>query len=306
VILIVVSACGRLSFDDAVGPVTVELHQGGDPVQGAEVVFQNADGTLAMVITTDVAGIATQDVARHSLVTVIRSRDTANGTNYDIETIVGLELNDRISRGPDFDPWFGAGDLVVSLPGSVTNATSYDIEHGCSIDTLDDPSMTDTKTRPTACAPIGGVAVLAIARDVDGNPLAFGDATDLTLVPGGAVMAPMSAWSTDWQPVQIGVSLAAGSAEASVHTEELQHGIAYAATDYGIPEVAPTVQVDAVRPKGFADAFGIEAVSAREVDRIELRHRSRGCVAAAGNRDGDRDGRSESPDRRGVTMVSTR
>jgi len=277
-VVVLVAGCGRVDFGTHYGPVSIKVQDDGFPIAGIDVIFSDRDGNLDTNMTTDANGTARLDGAEHGMALTIV--DTSSST-ITIETIAGIEPGDEMTRGTAFDPWAGAGDLMVTLPGPTQDADTYDVGHGCGVDTLTDPMAPDVRTRPRACAPPGGVAVLAVARDVNGDPLAYASATGLTITPGTEVQVSLPAWSTDWQNIFFEISPPFGATDIHATAEELTNGITYLTAEDATATVAPNVELQVARPTVFAGAFGYTATAYLDNGELGVSRRIESPVASS-------------------------
>src|SRR5215468_9787421 len=106
VAILVAAACGSVrqqpssdapAADAAVpGPVTVMVTAQNKPLSGARIVFGNADGTVAMAVTTGNTGIATVDMLPGSMVTAAQE-DTQGTPVFTMFTVFNVQPGDVLA-----------------------------------------------------------------------------------------------------------------------------------------------------------------------------------------------------------------
>lgn len=138
--------------------IVVSVEEGGRPLGGVDVVFQDADGAPLQSAATNAGGEVSAQLAAGSMVTVLPPTGP-------IQTVTGLEPGDRItvSVGSQEPPAFAS--VKVSFEGSVSGAASYVVDLGCASETELTPDPI-TVAFPASCRGAGDtVDVFAVARD---------------------------------------------------------------------------------------------------------------------------------------------
>lgn len=279
VVALLCAACGRLGFDplsggsggdpdggvlptpDAftgcdsgceTGTATLQFFdEEGAPVADIEVIVSFPDGSFASLVTSDSTGLATIEVVPSSMVTLeaIEAVLPAGGqTAPQLFTVAGIQPGDQLVFGsPDGTTIGTSTEIDVTLPGAVTNATSYRLGTGCN-GTTSTTSATDTVSvfHDDTCATN---VLVAAARDDEGVLLAWTETTIPVPIPP---ILTLPAWQT---------SLATGSITATNFAEPAQVTIAPLIGEGEFSAAGADVLVDGATtfplPAGFGDRWSI-------------------------------------------------
>lgn len=162
--------------------VTVTLH--GVPAGGVPVYFQNADASLALAVTTDVAGTAGAVLGGGSYVTVIGPDDgTGTGVTH-VATFAGVQPRDALHLDLAPPSAIDASEFTVAVP-TASGAGGYQLYTSCGQLHLD--ASGTGAGQLIGCH--GAADLIAIALDLDGAPLGSLFATDVPVTDQPAIVA---------------------------------------------------------------------------------------------------------------------
>lgn len=108
---VLLAACGGgdpANPDAPAGSVSIRVTVGGVPQTNVEVMFQEADGAVKSVSTTDVDGVATGETGAGGFVTVVEPRPQSMARDT-LSTFTGVQPNDElhldlVAPAPEGDP----------------------------------------------------------------------------------------------------------------------------------------------------------------------------------------------------------
>ena len=188
----------------ATGVVHVVVQNIGS-VSGLAVSFGDPSGIPTMQTTTDSNGAATGTIIAGGSVTVVTGTiSLPSGNTITLATVLGVQPGDNLVFGPD-TPWSPPpflGNAQIDLPGAFTNAASYSVSAGCVQQTVQPADVSTTIDLPlsTACLNAAGMFdVVAVARDANGQPLAYADAFGVSPPPFfSATTLSLPTWRTDF------------------------------------------------------------------------------------------------------------
>ncbi|MDQ3370749.1 MAG: hypothetical protein M3680_35475 [Myxococcota bacterium] len=121
------------------GPVTLTITEGGTPIPGVEVIFQDADSTVVLETTTGTNGVASATMDAGGYVTAIQPfLNTPQGiAQADLRTFVGVKPGDQLQlRQPGEQP-----GVNVTFAGPMDpNAFSYFLYTSCGAQDISGPN----------------------------------------------------------------------------------------------------------------------------------------------------------------------
>ncbi|HTM21463.1 MAG TPA: hypothetical protein VL172_13175 [Kofleriaceae bacterium] len=166
--------------DAAAGLVTVIVLDdvAAEPVEGVNVAFIEADGTLVSMQASDVSGRTQETVHAGALIAVGRVDDSGSETQYRVEVVAGVQPGDIIEMGLVEPQRSGnnLGTATVSLAGTHPGATTY-LAGSCFLNDQTS-AVTQAQTFPydfrddRCTRGATNVDVLGIALD-DSGPIAY-------------------------------------------------------------------------------------------------------------------------------------
>jgi hypothetical protein len=123
---------GSLVDADLRGPVTVTVYATDGtttPVENAQVVFVEPNGSIEATVPTNAQGVATANVLAGASVTAVYPTDP--DFHHQLETVLGVKPGDAIAIGPIGDPPHGAptGTFTMNVPDN--GAASYAVYGPC-------------------------------------------------------------------------------------------------------------------------------------------------------------------------------
>jgi hypothetical protein len=201
------------------GEVTLTLLQDTTPLEGVDIVFSNADGTLISHMLTDSAGQATETVPYHAMITVLNAEVAGVGpSNYFSYTLATVLPGDSITLdvvnigGGDGGTPGLDGTVTVDWPGEQTGATEYQVSDGCRDATEDAPGGGGDPPDTTAelginCRVPGGANHHLLAQAVEAGGMGVDTlhgAAYLKDVAAGTT-ATLPAWSTNYEGPSVDV-----------------------------------------------------------------------------------------------------
>jgi hypothetical protein len=101
--------------------ISIKVVDGGVPVAGVPVVFQNSDDSLVADVVTDALGVAQADMPTGGNITVIRL-DPAGGPAQ-LYTYIGAKVGDQLEMGRAINPAATPTNVSVLIPQALGNAT---------------------------------------------------------------------------------------------------------------------------------------------------------------------------------------
>ena len=165
--------------------VSVAVSRDGQPVDGAPVYFQNADGSLVVATTTDARGNVGAQMADGGYVTVLL-RAAADGVADDgvdrLATFVGVKANDVLRVDVRSPAGVTAVQYATTFTTTFPTASSYEVFSSCSDEPL---ALDSTGSGSLALIDCGTQTdFVIVALDDAGAPLAVADVADQPLPPG--------------------------------------------------------------------------------------------------------------------------
>jgi len=264
----------------ATGMVAVHVVMAGVPVPGAQLVFSTPSGDVGSMGMTDANGNATGTIIAGGSVTAGIASGTAPNESFQLTTVVDVQPGDNLTLGENIASPTGSaalGNVQISYPAAVTNATSYLTDIGCN--TVGGATVGGSVTMPvtSACLAAGGTFdVMSTARDSSGNLLAFTVATGLTPAgDGNTLTQAMPAWRTDFATAGITFSNAVGMQNAVMHGQVSDDPVAFGT----LPETTGTVdagghvtaQLSWPKSIGTADEWIVELPLGKSVAGTQMK-----------------------------------
>jgi hypothetical protein len=214
--------------DAAVGLVTVIVldDQQAEPVEGVNVAFVEADGTLVSMKQSDATGRAEETVHAGALIAVGRVTVTAEN-EYRVEIVTGVQPGDVIEMGPGEPNRTGnnLGMATAHLASAQAGATAY-YAGDCNLNSLDPANPTADFTQQfiddSCTRGATNIDLLGVAVDATG-PIAY--TTIDNAMPGGTFTS--GAWNTAINQVDFTLSNAPYDATLDLSAQMYRDDIEY-------------------------------------------------------------------------------
>jgi hypothetical protein len=224
------------------GMVNVTVIEGSLPVAGADVVFNDPDGTPTAHVTTDGAGKASGIGHLGGSVTVITVGYSGGVADYYLQTRMGIVPGDDLVIGGEAHPspyQQPLGYATVHLT-PYAGAASYYIESGCdhkNQTTTADASLTLNANCFNSSSTFD---VVVTAFDASSKPIAFTTLANQIPPSGGATVdATMPAWRTDFGQLAVQIDNVPPRTSMVEYYVDMKDGFADLFSGGATPTVAP-------------------------------------------------------------------
>lgn len=161
----------------------------GAPAASAPVVIGDANGSAMSTRSTSSDGTVSAQVVPGGEVTLVSQQPGVTS----VSTAVGLQAG-SIDVAFGMPATTATGSVSVTLPGTVSGASFYELSYGCGDTWTGVGDATLSLDVDGACGAV--VSVLAVARDGSWKPIAY---ADLDVASGAS--ASFGGWRTDFQHV---------------------------------------------------------------------------------------------------------